>query len=91
MTEFVGGLELAGRFYAAVIRPLQRPFFDRPFPVLGAGRFADALRASIREPAVAALPPIGAIDQFVDSPPVLGDMRRCREITRAAVTEGEHR
>lgn len=39
----------------------------RPFLVLDAYRFADALIPTISDPAVRALPPVGAIDQFVDS------------------------
>ncbi len=73
------------------VDPALRPFFNRPFTVLGAGRFADALRATIADPDVAALAPIGAIDHFVDSTAVLGDVRRCREITRAAHGRAERR
>jgi Domain of unknown function (DUF4037) len=84
-----GPVALAGEFNAlGLVPPIDatlRPFFDRPYLVLGAGRFADALWASIRDPAVRALPRTGAIDQFVDHTPVLRDVRRCREITRAAL------
>jgi hypothetical protein len=90
-----GPIGLAEEFNAlGLVEPIEatlRPFFDRPFLVLGAGRFADALFASIRDPAVAALPPVGAIDQFADGVPVLRDMGRCREITRAALREVGHR
>jgi hypothetical protein len=87
-----GPVGVAGEFNAlGLVEPIEatlRRFFDRPYPVLRAGRFADALLASITDPAIAALPPIGAIDQYVDSTPVLGDMRRCREIVRAALGGG---
>jgi hypothetical protein len=90
-----GPLAVAEEFNAlGLVEPIDatlRPFFNRPFLVIGAGRFTHALRASIRDPSVAALPPIGAIDQFVDSTPVLGDVRRCREIVRAALREVGHR
>ncbi len=66
MTGFVGGVTLAGRFYAAVVCPL---IGDRPHTAALIG----------------VVPPIGAVDQFVESTPVLGDVRRCREITRAAL------
>lgn len=47
-------------------------FFDRPFLVIHADRFADAIRAAITDPEVRALPEhLGAIDQFVDSTDVL--------------------
>lgn len=44
-----------------------RYFHDRPFRVLDAYRFTDALVATIRDPAIRALPPVGAIDQYVDN------------------------
>ena len=54
-----------------------QPFHERPFRVLNAERFADAVQAAICDPAVQALPPyLGAIDQFVDSTDVLDDHRR---------------
>jgi hypothetical protein len=49
-----------------------RPFHDRPFQVLGAARFTEALLAAVTDPAVRALPRVGAVDQFVDSTDVLG-------------------
>ena len=45
----------------------RRHFHSRPFLVLNAHRFTDALIATITEPALKALPPVGAIDQYVDS------------------------
>jgi hypothetical protein len=44
-----------------------RYFHDRPFRVLDAHRFTDALVATISDPAIRALPPVGAIDQYVDN------------------------
>lgn len=44
-----------------------RYFHDRPFRVLDAHRFTDALVSTISDPAVRALPPVGAIDQYVDT------------------------
>ncbi|WET81565.1 DUF4037 domain-containing protein [Amycolatopsis sp. QT-25] len=44
-----------------------RYFHDRPFRVLDASRFTDARVSTISDPAVRALPPVGAIDQYVDS------------------------
>ena len=44
-----------------------RDYFSRPFEVLGADRFAEALLATITDPALRRLPPVGAIDQYVDS------------------------
>ncbi|MFB9890880.1 DUF4037 domain-containing protein [Planobispora takensis] len=62
-----------------------RGFHSRPFQVLDARRFADALTASITDPAVAALPPLGSVDQFADSADLLTDPGRCRAMTRAVL------
>jgi hypothetical protein len=60
-----------------------RLFHDRPYLVIDADRFTDACLAAMTDRALAALPPIGAIDQFVDSTDVLGYRRHlCREIGR---------
>jgi len=55
------------------IDPAVRYFHDRPFQVVGGDRFAAALRQSIRDPYVAGLSPIGAVDQFVDNVNLLSD------------------
>jgi hypothetical protein len=52
--------------------PRVRHFHDRPFLVLDAHRFTDALVATIGDPAIRALPPVGAIDQYVDSTDLTG-------------------
>lgn len=57
-----------------------RRFHDRPFLVLDAFRFTDALVASIADPAIRALPPVGAIDQYVDSTDLMHFERRARYI-----------
>ncbi|MGJ6964815.1 DUF4037 domain-containing protein [Streptosporangium sp. G11] len=62
-----------------------RPYHRRPFQVLDAGRFADALGAAITDPRVRALPALGSIDQFGDSTDLLTDPRRCRAATRAVL------
>jgi hypothetical protein len=55
-------------------------FHSRPFCVIHADRFADALRAAITDPEVRALPDhLGSIDQWVDSTDVLSyPARACR-------------
>jgi hypothetical protein len=78
--------ELAGQWQntlclADAVDPTRRPYFDRPFPVIDAGRFAAALLARIEDPAVAALPPAGAVDQFSDSTEVLCSPRLARALT----------
>ncbi len=47
--------------------PRVRQFHDRPFQVLDAYRFTDALMETITDPQIKALPRVGAIDQYVDS------------------------
>lgn len=44
-----------------------RQFYSRPFLVLDAYRFADALMDTVASPQIKALPRVGAIDQYVDS------------------------
>ena len=65
------------------VDPSVRPYHDRPFLVLHAERFADALLRSIQDPAVKELPPVGAIDQIVDNTDVLCSPARTRRIMAA--------
>jgi hypothetical protein len=61
------------------------PFFGRPFRVIWGGRYADAIKARIIDPAVvriAARRPVGGIDQFSDSTDLAEDTSR-----RAALRE----
>jgi hypothetical protein len=53
------------------VDPATRPYHSRPFQVLRAERFTDALTARITDPALRDLPPVGAVDQFIDSTDVL--------------------
>ena len=64
------------------------PYYSRPFLVLGADRFSAALRAQIRDPAVAALPPCGTVDQFVDGVGTLGDLARLRALVTSQLAAG---
>jgi hypothetical protein len=70
------GFEALARMHNAarltqVIEPTVRPFHGRPFLVIDANRFADALFASVSDPWLTAQPRIGSIDQFADSTDVL--------------------
>lgn len=67
---------------AATVDPTTRPYHSRPFRVLRADRFADALRAAITDPSIAALPPTGSVDQYVDSTDVLSQPARIRALVR---------
>ena len=56
-------------------------FFDRPFLVINAGRFVDAIRRQIKDPDVLALPKnLGGFDQFVDSTDALVYLDRIKAI-----------
>jgi hypothetical protein len=68
--------------------PRARRFYDRPFLVLGAGRFAAALRDAITDPQVRRLPPWGAIDQFTDNTDAAGDLGFLRACAAAALRAG---
>ncbi|MFY1631942.1 DUF4037 domain-containing protein [Solwaraspora sp. WMMB335] len=65
--------------------PSVRPFFDRPFLVLDAGRFAAVLRGAITDPAIGRLPPVGAVDQVFDHTGLLTDVVRTRAAVAAAL------
>ncbi|WP_410642543.1 DUF4037 domain-containing protein [Amycolatopsis sp. lyj-346] len=63
--------------------PGTRPYHDRPFQVLRAERFSQALLAGISDPRLRGLPPTGAIDQFADNTDLLGDRAATRAVTAA--------
>ncbi|BCJ37527.1 hypothetical protein Athai_50300 [Actinocatenispora thailandica] len=69
------------------VDPATRPYHSRPFRVLHAERFAAALAARITDPEVAALPAVGAVDQFVDNTDLLCRPALTRAVTRATVAE----
>ena len=57
-----------------VTRPVDatvRLFYERPFRVLGSGRFVEACLEEVSDPWLRGLPLIGAVDQLVDSTDVL--------------------
>ena len=56
-------------------------FYNRPFLVIHADRFVDAIRAVIKSTEVLALPEhLGSIDQFVDSTDALNHPDRFRAL-----------
>jgi hypothetical protein len=88
---FIPGLQLASEFYAEVVRPLKphtRSYYDRPYQVLDAGRFANALREAIADPQIRQLPAIGAVDQFIDSTDALGNIQLLRAAAKTAIQPG---
>lgn len=80
----VEAYEAVARHFNAVagtepVEPTVRPFYSRPFLVLYAERFTAACQAAITDPDLRARPPIGAIDQFVDSTDILSHGDRAKE------------
>ncbi len=78
---------IAHRFVALGVvsgaeEPVVRAFYGRPFLVLMADRFADACFDSIDDPWLRSLPPVGSVDQFLDSTDALYPerSRRTRQI-----------
>ena len=61
--------------------PGTRPYYDRPYQVLDAGRFAAALSGAITDRGSGGCAPAGAADQVLDSTPALGDLRYARAVT----------
>ncbi|MFI7276800.1 DUF4037 domain-containing protein [Streptomyces sp. NPDC049879] len=57
---------------APPLDPTRRPFHGRPYLVIGAQRFAEALRATVTDPALRGLPLTGAVDQWADNTDFLG-------------------
>jgi hypothetical protein len=55
------------------VEPTLRQFHGRPAQVLDCERFVEACLATVSDPALRALPLIGAVDQWVDSADVLSD------------------
>jgi hypothetical protein len=55
------------------VDPEIRLFHERPFHVLGSGRFVDACIAAVSDPWLKSLPLVGSVDQFADSTDVLSN------------------
>ncbi|HUZ55798.1 MAG TPA: DUF4037 domain-containing protein [Streptosporangiaceae bacterium] len=62
----------------APVEVATRLYYDRPYRVIDAGRFAAALRGSIVADEIRRLPVTGAVDQFVDSTDALSDVSLLR-------------
>jgi hypothetical protein len=62
--------------------PTTRPYLGRPYRVILADRFVDACLARITDPRLAALPPIGSVDQLADSTDALTSPATARRLER---------
>jgi hypothetical protein len=69
-----------------VLDPAPRRFHDRPFRVLGAERFAAALRATISDRRLRDLPLIGAVDQWIDNTTAIGQLDALQRALPAMTT-----
>ncbi|MFD4695915.1 DUF4037 domain-containing protein [Streptomyces niveus] len=69
--EYVAALQNAAGL-AEPVDPACRPYHDRPFQVLHAERFAQALAATVTDPGLRGLPLTGGVDQWADSTDFLG-------------------
>ncbi len=75
---------------AEPLDPGTRPYYDRPYQVLGAERFAAALSAAITDPVIRRLPPAGGADQVIDSTPGLGELRYPKAVIAAHDAPDSH-
>lgn len=71
----------------AEVDPTVRSYHGRPFQVLHAERFVGACMDAIEDRFLKALPPVGGVDQFVDSTDVLSHGDRSRRVA-ALLTGG---
>ncbi|WP_407700809.1 DUF4037 domain-containing protein [Streptomyces endophyticus] len=68
---------------AAPLDPTRRPYHSRPFLVLHADRFAQALAGTLTHPALRELPLVGGVDQWADSTDLLHQSRAVRAAVHA--------
>ena len=69
--------------------PVIGPYFGRPFTVINAETIWEAIRAEVADPALRALPVIGALDQVTDSTPVVEAPARARRAMAGLFDDGE--
>ena len=68
---------------APEIKPEVSLYHQRPFHVLNADRYVDALLAQIHDPEVKALPPrLGSIDQIANNTDLLDRIGRCKKMRK---------
>lgn len=68
---------------ARPVDPTRRPYHSRPFQVLHAERFAEALLDTVTDPGLRALPLSGSVDQWADSTDFLAEQRLVRGVLNA--------
>jgi hypothetical protein len=65
------------------------PYFDRPFTVINADDIAAAIRSEIKDPLLAGLPIIGALDQVTDATPMIEAPAHAQAAMRALFDDVE--
>jgi uncharacterized protein DUF4037 len=70
---------------AAAVPATRRPYFDRGYLVIGADRYAAALRDAITDPLLCRLPRTGCADQLLDNADALTDPQLTRSMLAAVV------
>ena len=90
--ELARAYAIAGQLHnetglTAAIDPTPRHYYGRPFLVLHAERFAEALRATISDPELRTLPATGGVDQWADSADLLHQPAAIRAALHALATE----
>lgn len=70
---------------AEELSPEPRPFHSRPYPVLNAQRYTEALLARIEDPELVGRPPVGSVDQYVDSTNALEHVGLARRISNTVL------
>jgi hypothetical protein len=66
----------------APFEPVIGPYFDRPFVTINTDDAVAAAMGAIVDPALAALPVVGAVDQISDLTPLLVDPQKTRAVVR---------
>ena len=78
--EMVAGLHNQTAI-APTVEPGRRLYRGRPYQVIRADRFAEALAATLTDPILHGLPVVGSVDQWADSTDFMGR----HELVRGAV------
>jgi uncharacterized protein DUF4037 len=72
---------LQNRFLDAGVDPTVSSYFDRPFRVIHAQRFVDALLESISDGSMRSRTPMGSVDQWIDNTDALDQIGELRAIS----------
>jgi hypothetical protein len=74
-----------------LLDPRTRPFWDRPYQVLDAGRYTAALLAAVTDAGIRRRPVLGVVDEFVDDTDAPGRTKFLRAVIAAASPPAESR